>query len=130
MRRCISGEGSYCTKFGNAAEFQTKDYAKAFVWYKKGCEAQKKEPVCCMGVARLTIQAQGTTADVAGGLKLWTDTCAMSLGRDSCSELAVAYEGGKYGVKKDAKHPGGVNIFGRGFGNYDQDIVLRLHTKR
>ena len=31
-------------------------------------------------------------------------------------------------VKADARHPGGVNIFGRGFGNYDQDIVLRLTT--
>jgi predicted transcriptional regulator len=31
-------------------------------------------------------------------------------------------------VKPDARHPGGVNIFGRGFGNYDQDIVLRLMT--
>ena len=29
-------------------------------------------------------------------------------------------------VKPDARHPGGVNVFGRGFGNYDQDIVLRL----
>ena len=36
----------------------------------------------------------------------------------------------KIGVKADAKHPGGINIFGRGFGNYDQDIVLRLATKR
>ena len=27
-----------------------------------------------------------------------------------------------------ARHPGGVNAFGRGFGNYDQDIVLRLTT--
>jgi predicted transcriptional regulator len=32
-------------------------------------------------------------------------------------------------VKADARHPGGVNIFGRGFGNYDQDIVLRLTTE-
>jgi predicted transcriptional regulator len=31
-------------------------------------------------------------------------------------------------VKPDAKHPGGINIFGRGFGNYDQDIILRLYT--
>ena len=31
-------------------------------------------------------------------------------------------------VKPDARHPGGVNMFGRGFGNYDQDIVLRLTT--
>ena len=29
----------------------------------------------------------------------------------------------RIGVKDDAKHPGGINIFGRGFGNYDQDIV-------
>ena len=32
-------------------------------------------------------------------------------------------------VKDDARHPGGINIFGRGFGNYDQDIVLRLETE-
>ncbi len=32
----------------------------------------------------------------------------------------------KIEVKPDARHPGGVNIFGRGFGNYDQDIILRL----
>ena len=35
----------------------------------------------------------------------------------------------RIGVKKDAKHPGGVNIFGKGFGNDDQDIILRLVTK-
>jgi predicted transcriptional regulator len=29
-------------------------------------------------------------------------------------------------VREDAKRPGGINIFGRGFGNYDQDIVMRL----
>ena len=29
-------------------------------------------------------------------------------------------------VKPDARHPGGVNVYGRGFGNYDQDILLRL----
>ena len=32
----------------------------------------------------------------------------------------------RIGVKEDAEHPGGINIFGRGFGNYDQDIVLRI----
>ncbi len=36
----------------------------------------------------------------------------------------------RIGVKDNARHPGGVNIFGRGFGNYDQDIVLRIHTVR
>jgi predicted transcriptional regulator len=33
-------------------------------------------------------------------------------------------------VKPDAKHPGGINIFGRGYGNYDQDIIMRLQTER
>lgn len=32
----------------------------------------------------------------------------------------------RIGIKEDAKNVGGINIFGRGFGNYDQDIVLRL----
>ena len=32
----------------------------------------------------------------------------------------------RIGIREDAKHPGGINIFGRGFGNYDQDIVLRM----
>ena len=30
------------------------------------------------------------------------------------------------GVREDAEHVGGINIFGRGFGNHDQDIVLKL----
>lgn len=33
----------------------------------------------------------------------------------------------RIGVKDDAEHLGGINIFGRGFGNYGQDILLRLH---
>ncbi len=28
-KKCLDGEGSYCTKFGNVAELQTKDFAKA-----------------------------------------------------------------------------------------------------
>jgi predicted transcriptional regulator len=33
----------------------------------------------------------------------------------------------KLGIKDDAQNVGGMNILGRGFGNYDQDIVLRLY---
>lgn len=33
----------------------------------------------------------------------------------------------RIGIDDKASHPGGVNIFGKGFGNYDQDIVMRLH---
>jgi len=35
----------------------------------------------------------------------------------------------KIGIDEKAKRPGGVNIFGRGFGNYDQDIVMRLYLR-
>lgn len=33
----------------------------------------------------------------------------------------------KVGVKDDAEHVGGMNIFGKGFGNYDQGIILRSY---
>lgn len=33
----------------------------------------------------------------------------------------------RIGVKAEAAHPGGMNIFGRGFGNYNQALILRLH---
>lgn len=31
-------------------------------------------------------------------------------------------------VPDTAEHPGGINVFGKGFGNYDQNITLRLRT--
>jgi len=33
----------------------------------------------------------------------------------------------KMGIKDKAEHVGGLNVFGRGFGNYDQALVLRLY---
>ncbi|QQA43409.1 ArsR/SmtB family transcription factor [Pelagovum pacificum] len=33
----------------------------------------------------------------------------------------------RVGVSEDAEHPGGINIFGRGFGDHDQDILLRIN---
>jgi predicted transcriptional regulator len=36
----------------------------------------------------------------------------------------------KIGIQEKAKRPGGVNVFGRGFGNHDQDIVMRLHFRK
>lgn len=35
----------------------------------------------------------------------------------------------RIGIDEHARHPGGLNIFGRGFGNHDQDIVMRLRLK-
>jgi predicted transcriptional regulator len=36
----------------------------------------------------------------------------------------------RLGIDPGADHPGGVNLFGRGFGNYDQDVVMRLYLQR
>jgi predicted transcriptional regulator len=33
----------------------------------------------------------------------------------------------RVGVKENAEHLGGMNIFGKGFGNYDQGIILRTY---
>ncbi len=33
----------------------------------------------------------------------------------------------RIGVKETAEHLGGINIFGKGFGNYDRNILLRLY---
>lgn len=33
----------------------------------------------------------------------------------------------RIGIADHARNPGGINIFGRGFGNHGQDIVMRLH---
>lgn len=35
----------------------------------------------------------------------------------------------RIGIKPDAQHIGGFNLFGRGFGNYDQDLLLRLYYR-
>ncbi len=47
----------------------------------------------------------------------------LDLGAHRSIRVAVA-------VREDARHPGGVNIFGRGFGDHDQDIALRLVRAR
>jgi predicted transcriptional regulator len=35
----------------------------------------------------------------------------------------------RVGIDERARHPGGVNIFGKGFGNHNQDILMRQHLK-
>ena len=32
----------------------------------------------------------------------------------------------RIGVKEDAVHKGGMNLFGNGFGDYPQDIVMKM----
>ncbi|MFD1252619.1 Helix-turn-helix domain protein [Devosia equisanguinis] len=72
-----------------------------------------------------------------GKLKSWRVTAngtfidGMKISPVSLADLDLANHHSirlRIAVKEDAKHPGGINIFGRGFGNYDQDILLRLHV--
>lgn len=44
-----------------------------------------------------------------------------NLGVGNSSSITI-----RIGVKADAAHVGGLNIFGSRFGNYPQDIMLRL----
>ena len=45
------------------------------------------------------------------------DDIPIEIGKDLVLRIAVP---------ANTKHPGGVNIFGKGFGNYDQDIEVRI----
>jgi len=74
-----------------------------------------------------------------GKLKSWrvtedgTYVDGMKISPVSLTDLDLANHHSirlRMAVKPEAKHPGGINIFGRGFGNYDQDIILRLQTAR
>lgn len=66
-----------------------------------------------------TVNGAGTFVD---GMKISQVTLA-DLSIDAHRSIRLKVE-----VKREARHPGGINIFGRGFGNYDQDILLRFHT--
>jgi predicted transcriptional regulator len=74
-----------------------------------------------------------------GKLKNWrigqngTYVDGVKISAVSLSDLDIAKHHSirlRIGVRENAQHPGGINIFGRGFGNYDQDIVMRLRLKR
>ena len=65
----------------------------------------------------------GSTGTFVDGHKI-SDVTADDLRLDEHRSVRLRVE-----VKADGRHPGGINIFGRGFGNYNQDIILRLKTK-
>jgi predicted transcriptional regulator len=65
------------------------------------------------------VNDEGTFVD---GLRM-SNVCLSDLALSQHHSIRL-----RIAVHNDAKHPGGINIFGRGFGNYDQDILLRLKT--
>ncbi|CDQ38607.1 MULTISPECIES: ArsR/SmtB family transcription factor [Virgibacillus] len=77
-----------------------------------------------------------TTSTQYGSLKTWKVTkhetfiddfqlSACTL--DELNLLEKNFVSIKVGIKEDAIHKGGINLFGKGFGDYDQDIVLTIH---
>lgn len=66
---------------------------------------------------RFRVTDSGTFLD---GMRV-SDVGLDALGLDQHRSVRV-----RIAVPDTADHPGGINIFGRGFGNYDQDILLRL----
>ena len=65
-----------------------------------------------------TVSQNGTFID---GIKI-SDVKLANLDLDNHHSIRM-----RIGIAEQAKHPGGINIFGRGFGNYDQDIIMRLY---
>lgn len=63
------------------------------------------------------VTPEGSSVD---GLKI-SDITLEDINISRQNHIAVSI-----GVKEDAKYVGGINIFGREFGNYPQDIVLHL----
>ena len=59
-------------------------------------------------------------ASYIDGIQL-SDVTVNNLNMDTHPYISV-----RIGIKEDSVHKGGVNLFGRFFGNYPQDIVLRL----
>lgn len=84
---------------------------------------------------RLTPDWWETHSSQYGLLKLWQVTGKGSfvdgLAATAVSLADLRLEESEFltvriGVDPDARHVGGINIFGRSFGNYPQDIVLRV----
>lgn len=65
----------------------------------------------------IVINGEGTFVD---GLKI-SDVSLTSMNLDYKSPLKL-----KFAVPEDAKHVGGITIFGSGFGNYNQDIKVSI----
>jgi len=109
----ISVNGSDIGTWTSPGDFGDKRGVYTPDWWKlKGSQYGK--------LKSFRINAMGTYVD---GVKISPFTL-KDLDLDTHHSIRL-----RIGVKPEAKHPGGINIFGRGFGNYDQDIVLRLEIE-
>jgi predicted transcriptional regulator len=70
-----------------------------------------------------------------GLLKKWcVDTDRSTIDSEKCSNVTVPdlklhlkpFISFRIGIKPDARHRGGINLFGKGFGDFSQAIVMRI----
>ncbi|WP_394788144.1 ArsR/SmtB family transcription factor [Rhodoferax sp.] len=66
---------------------------------------------------RWSVTAQGSMIDGVALLPVTLE--ALNLGSSNHIKVRI-------GIKDDARHQGGLNLFGRRFGNYPQDLVMRI----
>ncbi|WP_238483794.1 ArsR/SmtB family transcription factor [Anaerosporobacter faecicola] len=71
-----------------------------------------------------------------GMLKTWEITSeGVSLDGEKISSKRIGefgltareYIAVRFGVKEETKHKGGMNLFGNGFGDYEQDIIMKIY---
>lgn len=71
-----------------------------------------------------------------GLLKKWTITQdGVYLDNDKVLDHSISdfglsrgeYISVRFGIKEDALHDGGMNLFGNGFGDYEQDIIMKIY---
>ena len=67
---------------------------------------------------RWRIGSDGTYID---GEKI-SEVCLSAIELDANPHITMRLE-----VKEDARHVGGINLFGKRFGNYGQDLIMRTH---
>ncbi len=74
-----------------------------------------------------------------GNLKQWyIDATGTYLDNNKVSDRKLGeyhlaegdYISVKIGIREDARHIGGVNIFGSSFGDYPQDLVMKLKYEK
>lgn len=95
-----------------------------------------ESPCDCGGVrGALTLSWFSVLSTQYGFLKTWrVDECGTYIDGVRINELTISdisfsdfsYISVKIGVARDANHVGGINLFGDKFGNYPQQLVLKV----
>lgn len=124
-------------EISSEAPFHKLDWPSDITVWINGCEVGTWTSPSDFGGRRgaLTPEWWGTNETQYGLLKRWIVNCngaqidGFPLSTITLRDLQLEDQRVitvRLGVKPDALHVGGLNLFGRSFGNYPQDIVMRL----